>query len=92
MFNKKFINIKKRCVDWFNNNNITIIIIIIIIIIINILPFKNAYEAMICYSLRSVFTVICFMFPAIGRLILYLLHHSPRPSLQQSLRNNSCVM
>jgi hypothetical protein len=33
MFNKKFINIKKRCVDWSNNNNVTIIIIIIIIII-----------------------------------------------------------
>jgi hypothetical protein len=34
MFNKKFINIKKRCVDWSNNNNITIIIIIIIILLI----------------------------------------------------------
>jgi hypothetical protein len=32
MFNKKFINIKKRCVDWSNNNNITTIIIINILL------------------------------------------------------------
>jgi hypothetical protein len=31
MFNKKFINIKKRCVDWSNNNITTTIIINILL-------------------------------------------------------------
>jgi hypothetical protein len=37
IFNKKFINIKKHCVDWSNNNNIIIIIIIINFLIKNLL-------------------------------------------------------